>query len=244
MEQAKNVLRPVDDDARRLARSLIRAARHGSLATLLPETGVPLASRVLTASDALGHPLLLVSDLSGHSRALGANPACSILFGEIGTGDPLAHPRISAFGRAEPLADGDRAEARERFLARHPSAELYCDFGDFRFLRVVLTGASLNGGFARAYEMAAADLADEPLPDLPGRLRRAVAHMNDDHAGAVDAIAATHAGAVGTGWRIVTADRSGFEIARGDALHRVPFPQPLASVEDIRPAFVALAQAG
>ncbi|KAB0679863.1 HugZ family protein [Aureimonas leprariae] len=242
MEQAKSVLRPVDDEARRLARGLIRASRYGSLATLLPETNTPLASRVLTASDQAGHPLLLVSSLAAHSRALLAQPSCSILFGEVGSGDPLAHPRISVFGRAEPLVAEAKADARERFLARHPSAELYCDFADFRFLRVALAGASLNAGFARAYDMTAGDLVDEPGPDLAERLRRAVAHMNDDHADAVDAIAAVHGGADGTGWRIVTADRSGFEIALGDLLRRVVFRQSLQSAEDIRPAFVALAR--
>lgn len=242
MEQAKSVLRPVDDDARRLARSLIRAARHGSLATLLPPANTPLASRVLAASDASGQPLLLVSDLSAHSRALLASPSCSILFGDIGTGDPLAHPRISVFGRAEPLEGTMRMQARDRFLARHPSAELYCDFADFRFFRVSLTGAGLNAGFARAYELTAGDLVDDPRPDLADRLGRAVAHMNDDHADAVDAIAASRGGANGAGWRIVTADRSGFEVARGDELRRIFFDRPVETVDDIRPAFVTLAR--
>jgi heme iron utilization protein len=242
MKQAGGVLRPVDDEARRQARRLIRAARHGSLATLLPDGAAPLASRVLVASDPAGHPLLLVSDLSAHAGALRAHPACSILFGEVGTGDPLAYPRISVFGRAEPLEAEDRAAARERFLARHPSAEIYCDFADFRFLRVVLAGAGLNAGFARAYEMSAADLVDDLRPDLAERLARAVAHMNADHAEAVDAIAARHGGAEGEGWRIVTADRSGFEVARGDALRRVFFAEPLEGVDAIRPAFAKLAR--
>lgn len=244
MKQAGGVLRPVDDEARRLARSLIRASRHGSLATLLPADGSPLASRVLTASDPEGNPLLLVSELSAHAGALRAHPACSILFGDVGRGDPLAQPRISIFGCAETVGNEDRRDLRARFLARHPSAELYCDFADFRFVRVAVTGASLNGGFARAYEMAATDLVDEPFPALPGRLRRAVAHMNADHPDAVDTIAAAHAKMEGTGWRIVTADRSGFEIANGDALRRVFFAKPLETPDDIRPAFVALASVG
>ncbi|WP_152046087.1 HugZ family pyridoxamine 5'-phosphate oxidase [Aureimonas psammosilenae] len=237
------VLRPLDDDARRLARRLVRAARHAALASLLPENQGPHASRVLVASDELGRPVLLVSMLAVHAGALLADPRCSILFGELGAGDPLAHPRLSLSGRAFPLEGEDRETARARFLARHPSAEFYCDFADFRFLRVEPTHGSLNAGFARAYELGAADLLDEDCETaFTLRLKRAADHMNDDHADAVDAIALRHGKAEGTGWRIVTTDASGFEIAKDDELRRVFFTAPIRHADEIRDAFVTLAK--
>ena len=154
-------LRPVDDDARALARRLLVEARYGALATLEPGTGDPIASRAAVALDADGTPLLLLSALSAHAGALDADPRCSLLVGEPGAGDPLAHPRLSVAGIARRLPrDGDDARrARERWLAAHPKAALYVDFADFAFWRLEPRRASLNGGFGRAYRLDATDLA-------------------------------------------------------------------------------------
>ena len=86
------------------------------------------------------------------------------------------------FGTAERIADGRRAGIRSRFLARHPKAELYADFGDFAFWRLNVEGASFNGGFGKAYAMSAEDLlspTDEALDEMEAG---AVEHMNADHA--------------------------------------------------------------
>jgi heme iron utilization protein len=240
----EQTLRPVDDEARALARRLVRASGHASLAAIEPGTGFPLASRVSVATDFEGRPILLVSDLSVHTAALRADPRCSLLLGEPGGGDPLRHPRVTVIGRARLLARGapERASARTRFLARHPAAELYADFGDFHFAVVEPERAGLNGGFARAFELAAADFVDPDGSSLAERAERARLHMNEDHAEAVDAIAARLAPDAGTGWSIVTADRRGFEIARGDRLERIEFARPVEEPEGYRAAFVALVQ--
>jgi heme iron utilization protein len=56
------------------------------------------------------------------------------------------------------VSSGDRAAAKAEFLKRHPGAELYADFSDFVFWRLVPQRASLNAGFGRAYALTAADL--------------------------------------------------------------------------------------
>ncbi len=53
---AKKVLREVDAEAIRLAKTLLRAARFGALAVLDPKTGWPMASRVGAATDGDGLP--------------------------------------------------------------------------------------------------------------------------------------------------------------------------------------------
>jgi putative heme iron utilization protein len=153
-------VRPADDDARALAARLLGEARFGALATLEPGTGHPMASRVALALDADGTPLLLLSALSAHSGALEADPRASLLVGEPGAGDPLAHPRLTVAGIARRLAPGsaDAARARERWLAAHPKAALYVDFADFGFWHLQALRASLNGGFGRAWRLEAADL--------------------------------------------------------------------------------------
>ena len=94
IEQKQDPWRGVDDEARLLARSLVRTARFATISTLHPDTGWPQATRVAVATDVSGHPLILISNLAAHTPALRADPRCALLFGEPGTGDPLAHPRI------------------------------------------------------------------------------------------------------------------------------------------------------
>ena len=94
-EKKKDVIRETDAEAIRLARTLLRSARFGAIAVLDPESGGPLASRVGVATDIDGAPLILVSLLAAHTRALLADARCSLLLGEPGKGDPLAYPRIS-----------------------------------------------------------------------------------------------------------------------------------------------------
>ncbi|EAU42490.1 hypothetical protein FP2506_06611 [Fulvimarina pelagi HTCC2506] len=232
---------PVDDDVRKLARHLSRSARFGALSVLRPEDGFPSVSRVLSATDFIGRPVLLISGLSLHSRALAADTRCSLLLGEPAKGDPLAHPRLSICANArlvEPQSN-DRQELRTRFLARHPKAELYVDFPDFRFVVLEPVEASLNGGFARAYDLKADDLVDDRLAELEMAAIRAVDHMNTDHSDAVDRIASNN-GEGQTGWRIATADRWGFEIARSDRLIRIEFRSDPAAGGGYRQAFVEL----
>ena len=146
-------IRETDDAARTLARDLIDAARHGALATL--RDGRPFVTRVALAPD--GADLLtLVSDLSPHTQAMRAAPDVSLLIGEPGKGDPLAHPRITLFGHA---VFTDKTRLRDVYLAHQPKAQLYYDFADFHLVRIAVAGAELNGGFGKAYRLTRADIA-------------------------------------------------------------------------------------
>jgi heme iron utilization protein len=170
---ADDVLRPVDGTSRALAKQLLHDATRAALATSEAGTGWPYVSLVTVATAPDGAPLLLVSDLAAHARSLRDDPRCSLLFDSIGAGDPLTHPRLTVFGEARFLdrAGEEAAEARRRFLGRHPKAALYADFGDFHFLRVEPRRAFLNAGFGRASELAAGDFMTPPgesLQPLPG----------------------------------------------------------------------------
>ncbi|MEC9342390.1 MAG: pyridoxamine 5-phosphate oxidase [Pseudomonadota bacterium] len=160
-EKKIDPIRPTDDDAREMARLLVAEAHFGALAVNEPDTGMPLVSRIAIGTDRRGAVISLASDLSFHSQALAIDARASILIGEPGKGDPLAHPRITLIGRMEVLdnAAPERAELRETWLEQHPKAQLYIDFGDFRFYRLKLERAHLNGGFGKAYVLKPADFA-------------------------------------------------------------------------------------
>jgi putative heme iron utilization protein len=156
-------LRPVDEEARALARALMAKAPFAALAHLEPDTGHPLVTRTGFGLDADGHPLLLMSELSAHFTALAADGRCSLLIGEPGLinkpgGDPLTHPRLTLIGQAKLIGTPGRAAAREAYLTRNPKAKLYVDFADFHFWRIAPERAFLNGGFGKAYNLQPADL--------------------------------------------------------------------------------------
>lgn len=237
-----DLLRPVDAAVRRAAKTFLRTARHGALATVNPAVGIPMASRISLASDSAGAPVFLISRLSGHFGALESNPRASILLGEPGRGDPLAHPRITVFGRARPISGEDRALIRHRYLARHPKAELYVDFGDFSFWKLEMEGSAFNQGFGKAYEMTGDDLLAPVDPKLREIEREAVEHMNDDHADAVTLYACGNAGRPPGTWTLACLDLEGLDLVSGDEVARVWFDPPLNGAEELRPRLVSLAK--
>src|SRR6476469_6659028 len=151
---------PADFDPVALAKTLLRSVRAGTLGTLDRNTGHPFASLVNVATDVDGSPLILTSRLSTHTANLEHDGRASVLLAETGKGDPLAHPRLTVLGTFARIEKetAEEARARRRFLARHPKSELYVGFGDFSFWRMTVASAHLNGGFARAADLAAAEL--------------------------------------------------------------------------------------
>ena len=152
---AKDPIRPADDEARALAATLIKGARFGSLAVL--QDGRPMVSRVAVGTGEDGAPLMLVSDLSLHTKALRSDTKCSLLLGEPeDKGDPLTHPRITLQAEAVFVAKTDALVAR--YLEHQPKAKLYIGFADFHFVRLAVSEAHLNGGFGKAYHLTAQDI--------------------------------------------------------------------------------------
>jgi hypothetical protein len=246
MATKPEVIRATDDEARALAKGLIRASASAALATL-SEDGAPLASLTSVAADMDGAPVILVSHLSGHTANLAADPRCSLLFARGGKGDPLAHPRVSVMGRMRQVdrAGPEGLRVRARFLSRQPKAALYVDFPDFVFLKLDITHASLNGGFGKAFALTAADLTT----DLAGAEALAaaeadiIAHMNDDHADTVKLYATRLARRDAAPWRLVSLDPEGVDLAAGAEMARVDFPRRVATPEAARVALIALAKA-
>ncbi|WP_371156383.1 pyridoxamine 5'-phosphate oxidase family protein [Jannaschia sp. 2305UL9-9] len=147
--------RPLDDDARDLARTLMSQAMAGALGTLRGR--VPMVTRVGCVWIRGQGVVMLISDLSDHARALAAMPDCSILLGDVvARGDPLTQPRLTLLGRAEVC---DKAALRDDYLTARPKARLYFDFTDFRLLRILPSEGLLNGGFGKAYRFSAEEIA-------------------------------------------------------------------------------------
>lgn len=151
----RDPINPTTDDARGLARQLLDKTRFGALAVMHPNTGAPYVSRIATIADA-AKPLILISTLSLHTKALQTNDACSLLVGEPATkGDPLTHPRMTLMCTATQV---DKLAFKETWLAAIPKAKLYFDFADFIMFRLTPNTIHLNGGFGKAFTLTPDDL--------------------------------------------------------------------------------------
>ena len=243
----ENAAPPADFMPLEVAKALLRATRAGTLATLDRNTGYPFASLVNMATDVDGAPLILVSRLATHTANLEVDGRASLLLTETGKGDALAHPRLTVLGSFAPVAreGADDARIRRRFLARHPKSELYAAFGDFAFWRMGVVSAHLNGGFARAADLTAADvLTDiagaEPLIEAEAG---AIAHMNTDHAEACRLYATKLLGAGDGNWACVGIDPEGLELQKGSTALRLFFPQRVSGPGPLRAMLRQLADA-
>jgi len=86
------------DDMPRAVRDLVHGLDRAALATALPVEGGawPYASLVLAAVDHDLSPILLLSDLAEHSKAIAADGRVSLLFdGTQGLEQPLTGPRVT-----------------------------------------------------------------------------------------------------------------------------------------------------
>lgn len=233
---------PFDSGARAaLARRLVRTAREAALGTLDPDGG-PNVSHIASATLVDGSPLLLMSDLSPHTRNLKRDARASLLY--IGTtergADTNTRPRITLRGRVETAAD--RRAARDRFLRRHPDAALYIDFGDFHLMRFSIEAAHIVGGFARAGTVQAERLLSPAA--MAGALAAidggACEHMNDDHRDAL-AVIARNAGGDGGDWRAIGVDPEGIDLSDGERIVRAEFETPVGDGGGLRMALKTLA---
>src|SRR6478736_3651416 len=178
-------------DPFRDVRDLIRRRDRAALATSLPGEGgaSPYASLVLVAVDHDLSPILLMSDLAEHSKAIAADPRVALLFdGTAGLAQPLTGPRVTLLGRAAKTAD---ERLKQRFLRHHPDAAMYAGFGDFNVYKVTLERTHLVGGFGKIRWIDPRELLAVPaLTELAESEEGIVAHMNGDHADAVQLYAA------------------------------------------------------
>lgn len=240
------------------ARLLVCRAVKASLATLDRLSGHPYASLVTVATEPDGRPLFFLSKLALHTQNLAADPRASVLFdGTNATADPLAGGRVTVIGRLEPTAS---LTAKARFLARHRQAEMYAGFADFSLYALSLERAHFIGGFGRIVDLAPRDL----LIDLSGAEAlvaaeaEIVAHMNADHAGALELFATELCGAPPcrrhvsdmtrrhvsdmTGdWRMTGIDPEGCDLLCDGDARRVLFASRVTSPGEARLELVRLA---
>ena len=224
-------LSPVD-----AARLLLRSATAATLATVTD--GQPFASLIAPAPAPDGSVLMLLSDLSEHTRHLRQEPRCSLLLAAPSDDpNPQAGARLTLTGLAHP--DPDRG-LHARWVARHPYAAFYADFGDFHIFRLRPAAGLYIGGFASATRLRLADLTPDPggVAAVLAAEAEIIAHCNGDHADTLGLLA----GQPGA-WRMSACDVDGCDLTQDERVRRIAWPHPVVDASGVRRALILLAHA-
>jgi heme iron utilization protein len=227
-------------DPKLAAKKLLREARSGALATLIPGSGDPYCSLVNVATAFDGSPLLLISKLAIHTKNVIADSRVSLMLDERKEGDPLEGARVMLMGRAVVTTD---EHDRRRYLARQPEAAMFAGFADFVFYRIEISAAHLVAGFGRIVDLKPQDILVDPAgaDELLAAEERASAHMNEDHADACRLYATKLYGAPDGDWRCAGFDPEGLELQNGRTALRLPFPQRVNGSGPLRAVLVQMA---
>lgn len=152
---AINPYQDVTDAAKLDALSVMNSVQHAALASLDAASGHPLSTRVGFGTIDDVEPLIFVSGLSPHTKALLSDPRCSLLLGQVGKGDPLTNPRLTLQGTVERVSEPQRDEMglKDLWLEQHPKSKIYIDLPDFIFFKIKVSNATLIAGFGKAYEI-------------------------------------------------------------------------------------------
>jgi putative heme iron utilization protein len=227
------------------ARTLVEVERVGTLSTRLTDRdGAPFGSLMPYGVGDDGQPTLLISRLAVHTRNLAADARASLLVAERGDDDPLAIGRVTLVGRVAAVPDDARPACRDDYLARHPTARAWVDFGDFAFHRLQVAAAYFVAGFGAMGWVEGTDYraaAPDPLaPHAPGIL----AHMNADHADALRLYCRVFAGVAAEAATMTAIDRLGMRVraatAEGPRTLRIAFPRPAHTPADARTVLVEM----
>ena len=131
------------------ARQLLVQALTGALGSINGD-GSPLVTLVALATMEDGAPLLLLSKIAAHTQNILREPRASLLIeGASDDPDPMTAPRLSLSGKIVALDDNEVANAKARFLDKHPGSEPYDTELDFNYYRLAIESARFNQGFGR-----------------------------------------------------------------------------------------------
>jgi len=143
-------------------RELLTGRSTAALGTL--HAGAPYVSMVPFALlPDLPAFVIHVSRLAAHTGDMLAEPRVSLLInaGEQAGASPLALPRVTLLGTAQPLAHDapEYPAARQAYIARFPEAAAMFNLGDFSLFIITPTEARWIAGLAQARTLTPAALA-------------------------------------------------------------------------------------
>ncbi len=250
-------------------RQLIRSCSNGYLATEFdPKNFVkektkikdifPYSSFILTAFDYDLSPIIMVSDLSEHTKNLGYNNLASIMLyeeqkmykffpkfnlndkKEFFYEDPMSRPRVTLIGK---LRKTKSKVHKDRFLSRHLASNLYAGFEDMNFFVMDILAAHLVGGFAQVKWFSNNDLKCKDFENFEKYENQIIEHMNNCHSESLKEYVRAFIPEYfenDSNWKLIGIDPDGFDLRMGSKILRYSFDKQINDPKKLKETFVNL----
>ncbi len=227
-------------------RTLLSLVSVGMLSTMSRKhAGFPFGSLMPFAMDAAGRPIFLISNMAMHTQNLHGDPRCSLFVTQpAADGDPLGAARATLVGNATKVEEGEKAEVREIYLARHENSRYWVDFADFHFFRLEPVDLYYVGGFGVMGWVEAQDFSGAAADPLAEAAAGIMAHMNADHVESMLVLAKAYAGLEASEAAMTSVDRLGFSLrlktAEGMKGPRINFLHEVSNAQETRKMLVEM----
>jgi hypothetical protein len=200
----------------------------------LADPGYPFASAVPYCLDACGNALLLLSHLAQHTKNLSADARCGLSVVQATAGDVQQSLRLGCTADCQEVNPADAASHR-RWFRYYPSSRRYFEQLNFRLYRLIPRRIHVNGGFGTARWLDSTRILRVSPFDEAQELDLIQAAQDVSDAVWPDPADRPTSDPI----RIVGVDPWGVDLARGDALRRVPLPEPITDLDQLRLALLA-----
>lgn len=227
------------------ARALLLSAYQGVLSTHSRDMpGYPFGSVVPYCLEVSGRPLFLLSGLAQHTKNLHGDARCSFIV-MAGGDDMQASARLTLVGECQPLPAAEIEAAAARYYRYFPASRDFHKTHDFHFFRLDFFRCRFIGGFGRICWLGAHGVI-QANPFAAEAEAGMVAHMNEDHADALQhcAVQAGIAPVADKAPVMVGIDADGLHLRVGGRIVRIGFATPVTTALAARATLAAMAGAG
>ena len=250
-------------------RQLVRSALRGYLSTefdsknfknikTLMNKPFPYSTFTLAAFDYDLSPILLLSDLSEHTKNIQEKNSASLMLCEESRlynlfqkfdnkfssyEDPMSRPRVTLIGKLKKTKDPNH---RKRFISRHPASNLYANFKDMNFYKMDVKSAHLIGGFAQVKWFTSEEILCKNFSNFKESEENIITHMNSCHKTSIkmyinnlmkSEISSTQRKG---DWKITGIDPDGFDLRKKKETARYFFEKEVSNAKKLRGIFVNL----
>ena len=220
------------------ARQILRHFYTGVLGTRgVRHADYPYTAALPYCTDQRGRPVVLISHLSEHTRAIEHDPRVSFTVAPM---VPTLRPQARATVLGQ-IATCDDPAAATRYLRFFPDNRGFLDIGGFRFFTISPDHVRLIAGFGSAHWLDGKSLLAQELPIAQAE-DDILEHMNKDHHDSLVSFCRHVHGVQTTMAEMVGIDCDGFDVRAEDMIYHFEFSSPVATPADARAALVELAR--
>ena len=250
-------------------RQLIRSATKGFLSTELDPKNFKniktsmggcfsYSTFTLTAFDYDLSPIILISDLSEHTKNILENNSSSLMLCEerklynyfpkfnnnySSYEDPMSRPRVTLIGKFKKTKNKNH---KLRFLNRHPASNLYANFNDMNFYKMEVKSAHLIGGFAHVKWFSGKELLLRGIQNFEAYEQEIISHMNSCHKKSIELYVKNlmkdqiKSSENKGNWDMIGIDPDGFDLRKRENVARFFFQNEIFNAKKIRGILVKL----